>query len=453
MIELHQQVWLTLNPEVEAQYAQLLEQNLQLVSDDIICAKSEYLSILQQQCATIRHVPLPINAHVTIIGALELRLQVADFLIVPRMNEGVFPSAPPPDPWLNNELRRMLGLNYFERKIGLSAHDMAIMLRFEHVLFIRALKEKGAHTRSSRLFERLKLLLQKNNMPPATYLLNWLQELNYVKHNPSIAPIIIPPIAMRPRKISATMCEAFFENPFKVYATNILKLRELEPLDDELQPKHFGQILHAALHEAAKDYNTQYYLQKLETLFEEQLKTLVPAAQAQFYHAKLQRILQAYFYEENLRKSSIARLETEVKYAIAFVLDDGIIVELNARIDRIEHLAIGKINIIDHKTGAIPDAKQVASFEKCQLLVTKLIMQNVAKVEALEYWDASGKRSQQTSISQSINAPSNAEIAAKLYDCLSYFICNPEAIYAYVVSNNQKKATAIDHLARLGEYY
>ncbi len=456
MMELHQQVWLILNPDTNDERSNagaLLQQNLQLISDDITCAKCEYLSILQQQCAPMREISPPIDAHVTIIGLLELRLQVADLLIVARMNEGVFPSSPPLDPWLNNELRNRLGLNYFERKIGLSSHDMAIMLRFDNVLFTRSNKELGAHTRSSRLFERLKLLMQKHDIAPATYLLEWLKHSQQVKYQPIESAIINPPLAMRPRSISATMCESLFENPFKVYVSHILKLRELDPLDDEMQPKYFGKILHAALHQAARDYNQPYYLEQLAKLFEEQLKILVPASQAQFHHAKLNRILGGYRHIEQSRKSSIKKLETEAKYSIPFMLEGGLSIELTARIDRIEWLKNGKINIIDHKTGTTPSNSQITSFEKCQLYIAQLIMDNIAQTELLEYWDASGKLNNPSDISRPINAIPSVDIANKLYDCLSYFICDENAIYDYSLPKNKQYVGAIDHLARFGEYY
>ncbi len=464
MIELHQAILLALleplspnlNTSLNPNIATLLAQNLQLVGDDVICANSEYLSILQQQCAAIREVSPPVAAHVTIIGALELRLQVADLLIIPRMNEGVFPSSPPPDPWLNNELRRILGLNYFERKIGLAAHDMAIMLRFEHVLFTRACKESGAHTRSSRLFERLKLLLQKHDISQAIYLSDWADELMRTKYCPAAPPAINPPLEMRPRRISATTCEALFENPFKVYVSHILRLKELEPLDDELQAKHFGQILHAAVHEAAGYYNNADYLQKLGELFAANLQSLVPPAQAQFYQAKLQRILSGYYCEEGLRYGGIERLETEAKYAIPFVLKGGVTVELNARIDRIEWLKNGKINVVDHKTGNIPSAKQIDSFEKCQLLVAQLIMERqseAVRVEALEYWEANGKQMENVSIANPVKSMDSLDIAAKLYDMLSYFLCDEKAIYHYNAPQSSGRSGSVDHLARLGEYY
>jgi len=58
-------------------------------------------------------------------GPLEARLQHADRLILGGLNEGVWPRAAQPGPWLNRQMRAALGLPEPERQTGLSAHDFA----------------------------------------------------------------------------------------------------------------------------------------------------------------------------------------------------------------------------------------------------------------------------------------------------------------------------------------
>ena len=54
----------------------------------------------------------PYGGHprVSIWGLLEARLQKADLMILGGMNEGIWPAAPVPDPWLAPQIRRALGL-------------------------------------------------------------------------------------------------------------------------------------------------------------------------------------------------------------------------------------------------------------------------------------------------------------------------------------------------------
>ncbi|WP_163366866.1 hypothetical protein, partial [Klebsiella aerogenes] len=59
------------------------------------------------------------------LGAIEARLVRADRLIVAGLEEGVWPKAPPIDPFLSRPMRARLGLPPPERRVGLAAHDFA----------------------------------------------------------------------------------------------------------------------------------------------------------------------------------------------------------------------------------------------------------------------------------------------------------------------------------------
>jgi ATP-dependent helicase/nuclease subunit B len=456
---LHQTVWQILRGGVDSQFihaSDILQQNMQSGTEYIRLNPIEYIGILQKQCEKQRAISPSLDSHVRIIGALELRLQKADLLIMPRLNAGIFPLLLPSDPWLNRDIRRQLGLNYFERKIGLSAHDMAIMLRFPNVLFSRSRKQGGALKNASPFFERLKLLMRKGNIPPANYLLKWLAQ-EKPQPNKVIAepPKILPALHLRPRSLSATACEAAFSNPFKLYVNNICKLNELEPIDDELNAKYFGKALHAALHNASISYNAaaiEPYLEHLERNFAHELAGLMPVEVAQFYHNKLNIILQACIAEEKIRLKEIAKIETESRYQTDFRLNGGTVINLNARIDRIEYLHGGLIRVVDYKTGNPPTNAEIANYNKCQLLVAKLILmslQNDNNVDQMEYWSLSGKLNN-TNIVQPIKGEYDvAEIAEKLRDKLSDLIENPDADYYYNLENNVNYYGKIEHLARI----
>ena len=65
----------------------------------------------------------PRHPRLLIWGELEARLQAADLLLLGGLNEGVWPRAAEPGPWLNRKMRDELGLAPVERRIGLAAHD------------------------------------------------------------------------------------------------------------------------------------------------------------------------------------------------------------------------------------------------------------------------------------------------------------------------------------------
>ncbi len=65
------------------------------------------------------------DVRVHIYGPLEARLQSADRVVLGGLIEATWPPETRSDPWLTRPMRRELGLDLPERRIGLSAHDFA----------------------------------------------------------------------------------------------------------------------------------------------------------------------------------------------------------------------------------------------------------------------------------------------------------------------------------------
>ncbi|HMJ41614.1 MAG TPA: double-strand break repair protein AddB, partial [Pseudolabrys sp.] len=65
------------------------------------------------------------DVRVRIFGPLEARLQSIDRVVLGGLNEATWPPETRSDPWLSRPMRRDLGLDPPERRIGLSAHDFA----------------------------------------------------------------------------------------------------------------------------------------------------------------------------------------------------------------------------------------------------------------------------------------------------------------------------------------
>ena len=104
-----------------------------------------------------RDAPHP---HIMIWGTLEARVQGADLLILGGLNEGSWPEAAAPDPWLNRQMRDKAGLLLPERRIGLSAHDFQQAIGAPEVWLTRATRSDDAETVPSRWLNRLTNLLQ-----------------------------------------------------------------------------------------------------------------------------------------------------------------------------------------------------------------------------------------------------------------------------------------------------
>ncbi|WP_067923746.1 double-strand break repair protein AddB, partial [Sulfitobacter sp. HI0040] len=114
-------------------------------------------ALLSQEEVRDRDAP---RSDVMIWGTLEARVQGADLVILGGLNDGVWPEAPAPDPWLNRQMRLDAGLLLPERRIGLSAHDYQQAIAAPEVVLSRSLRSDEAETVPSRWLNRLGNLLQ-----------------------------------------------------------------------------------------------------------------------------------------------------------------------------------------------------------------------------------------------------------------------------------------------------
>src|SRR3546814_11790946 len=97
-------------------------------------------------------------------------------MILGGLNEGTWPALPSPDPWLAPKIRHELGLPSLERRIGLSAHDLANALGAPQVLITRARRDAAAPAIASRFWLR----------PKAMAGAQWKEANEY----PRLAPIV-----------------------------------------------------------------------------------------------------------------------------------------------------------------------------------------------------------------------------------------------------------------------
>src|SRR6185437_8622459 len=101
-------------------------------------APGDYTELFHAAIADRKIYPQPTGARVRIFGTIESRLQSVDRLVLGGLVENVWPPETRGDPWLSRPMRRELGLDLPERRIGLSAHDFAQALGAPEVILSRA---------------------------------------------------------------------------------------------------------------------------------------------------------------------------------------------------------------------------------------------------------------------------------------------------------------------------
>ncbi|MGZ8415943.1 MAG: double-strand break repair protein AddB [Methyloceanibacter sp.] len=336
-------------------------------------------------------------------GPLEARLQQPDLVILGSLNEGVWPRHQEAGPWLSRPMREKLGLTPPERRIGLAAHDFAQGLGARAVYLTRAHKVDGVQTVPSRWLQRLLALVKASGLEqkivPDQPWLQWAHERDTTDgFRPVEPPRPCPPVDARPRSLSVTRIERWIANPYEIFARNILKLEPMQQLGAEPDAAMRGQIVHRALHDFSRAYpnalpgDIEAELTRIaDSLFAKlDGSPLVKA----FWRPQLRRFARWFAATEPARRSSIARILTEVKGA----LDLGTGFTLTAQADRIDVAEDGTVVIYDYKTRKPPVPKQVEKLFAPQLPLEGVIAQGggfdgieKAAVNGLVYIHVSGR--------------------------------------------------------------
>ncbi|MBE88288.1 MAG: double-strand break repair protein AddB [Rhodospirillaceae bacterium] len=372
----------------------------------LVRSPTEYPAILEVLLG--RHVVRPRHKkhpRLNIWGPLEARMQQADFLIIGGLNEGSWPREPNPDPWLSKPMLQRFGLPSPEQRIGLSAHDFAQAIAGPNVVLTRARKVDGAPTVPTRWLSRLRSVLTAagHDVGLATphQWIEWHQMLGRPKQTKRILPPApIPPIAVRPKKLSVTRVEEWMRDPYSIYARYILNLRKLDPLEADPGAADRGTIIHEALDVFLRKHADHFPDDALTSLLDIG-KTVFgaslgrPAIRA-FWWPRFERIAEWFVEKERGRRAGISQSLSEGRGHITISTANGPFT-LTAIVDRIDRRAGGGMEIIDYKTGAVPSRKEVEYGYSPQLSLEAAIAtsggfekMDGGDVETLAYWRLTG---------------------------------------------------------------
>jgi ATP-dependent helicase/nuclease subunit B len=425
---------------------------------------SLFTAILQRR--EVRDAP-QVRAGLMIWGTLEARVQGADLVILGGLNDGVWPALAPPDPWLNRQMRREAGLLLPERRIGLSAHDYQQAVAAPKVVLTRPLRNADAETVPSRWLNRLTNLMEglgTRNGPEALQAMRqrgaeWLQLAAAVEApgpgiDPAPRPSPRPPVNVRPEKLSLTQIEKLIRDPYAIYARHVLRLKKLDPLRQEPDPRLRGEVLHAIL----------------EAFLRETMAGLAPSTKETLL-AITDRILEERVAWPTARAIWRARINRAADPFIAFSAGTGgepvALEEMGAvtltdppftligKPDRIDALPDGRLHLIDYKTGDPPGEEKQKHFEK-QLLLAAAMAENggfgalgpreVAKITYI------GIKEDLKRVETDLTPDLVAQIWSDLQKLVASYHRQSQGYTARRAMFETKTAGDYDHLARFGEW-
>ena len=336
----------------------------------------------------------PYGGHprLAIYGLLEARMSRADLVICAGLTEGTWPGAPAPDPLLAPPVLRMLGIPGADFRIGLAAHDLAAALGAPEVVLSHAQRDAAGPAIPSRFLMRIRAMLGRELR----------HEHDAVRHAralddappapPYPRPEPMPSAEQRRVPIAVTALDRLRGDPYQFYASAILGLRALDPIDADPTPAWRGTAVHAIL-EAWHDAGARP-------------GELIPLAERALAEMSAHPFMRGLWRPRLLAglgwiETEQDRLLGEGREVLAWekkgeITVDG--VRIHGRADRIDRLPDGTLAVVDYKTGTPPSARMVEEGFALQLGLVGLIAQG-GGIEGVsgtptrfEYWSLARNR-------------------------------------------------------------
>ena len=347
-----------------------------------------------------------------------------DTVILCGLNEGVWPTKSPTNPWLNRDMSLLLGLPDSQLLIGRAASLLAQNMTCPQV-YLSFSKRRGTEpVTPSRWVLRLQALAQKINKETIKTAQEPLGDWQHLLDKPDRplalqAPHPCPPQKVRPTRFSISDVERFFRDPYQIHAKHILKLDPLRTLNEPFAQADFGTWVHKVLEQSVLQNAP------IETLLQTYLPQGLPRETASLWLKSF-----ALFHPwiaSFLETQKTQSLETFVEKKLTHSFEiQGTPYELVGKADRIDRLMNGTYEIIDYKTGAPPSKASVLQGDAPQLpLLAYLFEKNTphAHVSKLTYVSLTGQKT------QSIICENLAEdTAQRLFDTLEHYH-NPSHAY------------------------
>jgi ATP-dependent helicase/nuclease subunit B len=343
------------------------------------------------------------HPRIAIWGVQEAMLQTVDTAILGGLVEGVWPGLPEPGPWLSRPMRKAAGLPAPEQEIGAAAHEFfALASRCPNVILSAPTRRDRAPAVPARWLTRLDALLAASGQSlPVHPAAAWAQQLDTPTarvQRPKPAPL--PPSHLRPNTLSISDIATLMADPYAIYARHILRIRQLDGLDEESDPALFGNIVHKGLQNffaLDRNFDAPDAAEQLTLALQLAMRAERPRASLEnWWAARLERIAGWIIEAERERRRVNPPIEMALEISGQLPVAGGF--TLKGRADRIEKRADGSVFIMDYKTGTPPNEKAVESGAAPQLPLEAVMVEAgvfgaalQGPVTELGFWKLSGR--------------------------------------------------------------
>lgn len=332
-----------------------------------------YLQLLNNENLFFQGEPL---RGLQIMGMLESRVLDFENVILTSANEGFLPSAASQDSFIPFEIKLAKDLPTYREKDAIFAyHFYRLLHRAKNVYILYNTETDDFGTgEMSRFITQLDVARQNNTLEKIK--LN--KSIIIPKFNSNDIPLKeirkSPSILKRLNELasegfSPSSLSVYIRNPIDFYKRKIIKLKEIEKVEETIAPNTFGTIIHEALYALYKPYVdvfiTKDHLLSMKSILDSEvrnqfkinysLKSISTGKNYLSFQIAKQFLTNFLNYEiselKKNKKIKIIALEKKVTCDYQF---DGLSfpVKIKGTVDRIDEVD-GILRIIDYKTGSV----------------------------------------------------------------------------------------------------
>lgn len=309
-----------------------------------------------------------------VMGVLESRVLDFDTVIVTSVNEGKFPSGKTQNSFIPYDVKREFGLPTFKEKDAIySFHFYHLLLRAKNIYLLYNSQSEGLDAgEKSRFLTQLEIEKQPKHHLSNLIYSAFLPEKAYepIKIEKSILlQQQLEKIATETKGFSPSSLSSYLRNPVQFYMQRVLRIKEVEEVEENVALNTLGTIIHNALENLYRPYVgfnlVEFDVKKMLEIADEE----VAKQFEEVYNSDKERMgknLLAFevakrnvyhFLKEELEKLRegdevrILELEKELFYTL---LDESLPYPVNlfGVVDRIEERN-GIVRVIDYKTGRV----------------------------------------------------------------------------------------------------
>jgi hypothetical protein len=328
-----------------------------------------YKQIIELAAVSFEGEPL---SGLQIIGVLESRVLDFDTVVITSMNEGNFPAGKSQNSFIPYDVKREYGLPTFKEKDAVyTYHFYHLLQRAKNVYLLYNTESEGLDAgEKSRFITQLEVEKQPKH------------EITHEFFNAFLPKSALNPIriaksesVMRSLKIlaetgfSPTSLTTYIRNPIDFYVRQILKINQIEEVEESVAANTLGTIIHKTLEALYKPFIDKFLtaadIEKALTLFESEVLKQFEAIYKKGDLKKGQNLLSFEVAKRNIYNF----LQMELNHILAgdcvkiLALEQNHSASLNnpnlpfpvlvkGNVDRIE-VRNGKIRIVDYKTGKV----------------------------------------------------------------------------------------------------